>query len=429
MDSAFSHGRDDTAFTLMTGAFEIAGPGPGVSVASEWVRAAFCAPELDLGDRLLCEAGLAKADLCPGTRLPVQTMVTLFRSAAKIRGDADIGLHLGEVLVPRSLGLLGYIIENSHSMREAFGRSSRYSRLADTGGFGVVMDGSRVWIRFGTGHSRAPAEMFASCTVAIVRHLTGRDHQPLAVQFEHEQPKDLSEHERIFGLAPVFRCGEPGLAFDAKLLDIQLEQADPQLAHYLEHLADEVLQTLAPTASVESEVRRELACVIRTGESLGVDAISRRLGMSSRTLHRRLKDEGTSYRVISQCVRLDRAKRLLGQEGATMAEVAFMSGFSDASTFSRAFHQWAGEPPSAYALRARGQLPGPAAPSNREPLGGPNASGQPGTTVHSTDFGDGGGGAGRIRINNSDRSNGQLTGVLSPAWTTPCATVGKDKTK
>jgi AraC-like DNA-binding protein len=130
--------------------------------------------------------------------------------------------------------------------------------------------------------------------------------------------------------------------------------ADPVLASHLDLCADAILQALPAPGSVAAEVTASIARALLAGETPRVDRIARRMGLTTRTLHRRLSQEGSSYRDLRRDGQCKHAQELLRRESAPIDAIAARAGFSDASTFTRAFRLWTGQTPQAYRRGCRG---------------------------------------------------------------------------
>jgi AraC-like DNA-binding protein len=187
------------------------------------------------------------------------------------------------------------------------------------------------------------------------RAMTSRDLIPREVLFRHGAPPDTRAHEAFFRSPLRFDAPADEIRFDPSLLDAPLVQADAALAAYFQHHVDALLRRLAPPESVAGRLAAVLATETRSGPPT-LEAAAKRLGTSSRTLRRRLKDEGTSFHEVLDRARLELAKRYLKDPRMPLGEIGFLLGFSEPSAFHRAFKRWTGTTP----LEHRERPPGPA---------------------------------------------------------------------
>ena len=146
-------------------------PQGSVTIAASWVRAVIGAAERRgaRSERLLGAGGLTTEGLAAGTRVPFAAMTALWRVAAQETRDPDIGLHVGQAMTPRALGVVGYVLENSRSLRDAVDRCSRYGPVLDTGDFGVALEDGRLWVRFQSNGLHWVAEAAVASAVANPR--------------------------------------------------------------------------------------------------------------------------------------------------------------------------------------------------------------------------------------------------------------------
>jgi AraC-like DNA-binding protein len=153
-------------------------------------------------------------------------------------------------------------------------------------------------------------------------------------------------HRAYFRCEPTFDEATSWAEFDAALLDAPVAGADPALAAMLERHARDLVAGL-PTTSVADQVRALLAKDLAGGVPEASGA-AKKLGLSERSLHRKLRDERHSYQAIVDGVRRHLAERHLAERRLPITEIAFLLGFTEASSFHRAFRRWTGRTPAAY---------------------------------------------------------------------------------
>ena len=168
------------------------------------------------------------------------------------------------------------------------------------------------------------------------------------VFFVTPAPVSLELHQRLFGSATLhFASPIAGFRLSNAVLALPLSSARPSLARELRTRSDSQLAELAESGPIAVKVRE----LIRSGARSGVptaESVAGRLGLSLRTMSRRLEGEGTSYRALSHEARASIARDLLAENRFTVAEIAEKLGFSDTSSFQRAFRRWYGVAPTRY---------------------------------------------------------------------------------
>ena len=178
-----------------------------------------------------------------------------------------------------------------------------------------------------------------TCALALARAVTGRSIVPRRAWLAHPEPADSSAVRAVLGCSDlVFGAGDSGLVFDADALAAPVSGAPSSPA------ADGTLDLVA-------ELRLRLRPTLRQGPP-GVGILARALGMSTRTLQRRLGELGTSYGDVLDDLRRDLARLRLEQRNLSVAAAARQLGYSDSRAFIRAFRRWTGATPGAYQVRA-----------------------------------------------------------------------------
>jgi AraC-like DNA-binding protein len=177
--------------------------------------------------------------------------------------------------------------------------------------------------------------------VGAGRTATGIDWAPLEVRFAHAEPNNVCEHARFFSAPVRFACGENALVLPTPRLDTPCVRADPALLAVLDRYAADRLARAPQTHTLADRVRTTLAEQL-VGTEPGVARLAARLRMSVRTLNRTLAAEGTTYRALLDQLRHELAARNLADDRVSIAEIAFLLGFSELSSFYRAFKRWTG---------------------------------------------------------------------------------------
>jgi AraC-like DNA-binding protein len=176
--------------------------------------------------------------------------------------------------------------------------------------------------------------------------LSGKTVTPVAVRLERPEPVSSEPFSKVFRAQVRFGERENVLAFAACDLDERLPTGNAELARHNDEVVTRHLARIE-RVRVSSRLRRWFIDQLPAGEP-AEEAAARSLGMSLRNLQRRLEEEGTTYREALQEVRREMARSYLDEGHASVTEIAFLLGFGDASSFSRAFRRWTGLSPRAY---------------------------------------------------------------------------------
>lgn len=285
----------------------------------------------------------------PDARIPIEQETALWDEAARLAGDADFGLHTAERLRPGMFDVLDYVVRTAPTPREALERLARYNRLEhDAAVFALIDRGNvtRVEHRLGAvAQSRHAAELTIASLVVIGGQIAGASLPPLAVELRHAAPASTAEHVRVFGVLPRFGAEVNAIEWEARLLARPNPAADPVLGQLVMRHAEALLAARpAPATTYVERVRQLVVAQLGSGTAT-LPAIAKRLGMSERSLQRRLSAEQSTFDAVIDDVRRELALRYLADASIAVSEVAYLLGYSEPSPFHRAFRRWTGTTP------------------------------------------------------------------------------------
>ncbi len=289
----------------------------------------------------------------PDNRFPFSQVVALYEYGARLTGDDDFGLHVGERTNVKMFDIVGYAVANSQTLGDAFDRAVRYHTIWNDGaGFKLeIIEGlAHLAYRYADlngAECRQDSEMTMSLLIKFGRDVTGVDWTPRKVCFQHAAPPDTSEHARIFRSPVRFNMPAIEMVFEREILQLPLIAADPALCALLDRHAEELLAKLPRKGGLTDEVRHLLRQAINGGDA-SLEAISQQLNLSPRTLQRKLKEEHTSHQDLLDEMRRDLSVSYLREPEMAICEVAYLLGFSEPSAFHRAFRRWTGTTPREY---------------------------------------------------------------------------------
>ncbi len=283
-------------------------------------------------------------------RLPVGLVHEWLREAIEKSGDPELGLKAGALVTPGDVGVIDYVLSSAPTVSAAVAATCRYMRLLNEAlECRLDTDDGCAVLRM---EARAPLPAAAEDFMLAgyyTSHAWVRSILNLECWFMHAAPSDLGTYRRVFG-ETVLRFSSPcsGFAFSGEQLEQPLAEADGNLHVIVRRLADSLLAELpndngAFSDRVRSLLSRELAT-----PGLSTAWAARQLRMSVRTLARRLEVENTSFYTLLDEARHARALRLIGDGRLTLAEIAFVLGFSHVTSFHRAFRRWTGRTPADY---------------------------------------------------------------------------------
>jgi len=304
-------------------------------------------------ERLAAEAGIdlsrTSAGIGPGA------LAGVYEAAARLTGDAAFGLHLGERTAPRTYGLLGHLVANSRTLGEAVSNLASYQGLwSQAAGFRPDYGRGRVSLRYWQSEDLHPeqrrqeSEQMLCALITAIRSAVGVRLIPLEVRFEHAAPADSSEHARVFGCRLLFGARTTQLSLGKAMLDLPIPEADAGLARLVIKQAEMDLNRNLREAPWLQRIQSLAGSAIMGSGDLSLAAIASAAGVGPRTLQRRLRVEGRTWRILVDEVRVALARRLLEERRLSLAEIAFRLGYSQPSAFHRAFRRQTGMTPQAF---------------------------------------------------------------------------------
>jgi AraC-like DNA-binding protein len=300
----------------------------------------------------ISSALLDQLDATPlDARLPVVTGQELLRNVVELTGEQNLGLLAARETELGGFQVLEYAAASAPTWGAALQTLFRYSHLVNSAAdFRLERVGNKAHVIL---HSTVPLTRAGTDYQSAAFHVAvSRWQQPhvpeLEAWFPHPQPADVSEYRATFGAARlVFGASFCGFVFDAARLDTPLASNEPSLHGVLREHADRLLAEIAPAAGLLGEVRSHVLSTLR-GRPASATETAEKLGMTRRTLTRRLRQEGTSFTAVLDEARHRTAVHYLESTHHSIEDIAFLVGFSEPSPFVRAFRRWTGMAPMAY---------------------------------------------------------------------------------
>ncbi|QDG54658.1 AraC family transcriptional regulator [Persicimonas caeni] len=307
------------------------------------------------------QQALAAADLRPEqlatleAPIPFEAPIRLWQFMINARPAEPLGLMLAQTMRPDTFGLAGHLFRHSEDVEQVFERMARYQALIDPVldlRTSVEREGLRVEFHH---HPRVlelahPLEGMVGAAVHTLRDWLSAAVE-VQVHFAHAPLHPLDIYAEYLPAPVRFEQPANAVILPMELLSEPIADADPAVAGFLKRLAEERLDK-----RVDSPFRHRVAAVIEARLDdvlLAQEDVATDLGVSVRTMQRRLRDEDVTYTQIHDDVRRRLAERLLRDDDLAIFQIAERLGYAEAANFTRAFRRWTGESPAEFRERRR----------------------------------------------------------------------------
>jgi AraC-like DNA-binding protein len=286
----------------------------------------------------------------PEHRISVRNQIAFLEAAAEALHDDFLGLNLAKEFDCRDLGLLYYVMASSDTLGDALKRASRYSCITNEAIGLEYREGREPKLRLTySGIPRhADQHQIEFCIVAMVRVsrvLSGRHLVPERVSMIHARSEGISKFAGFLGEDVEFASKADEIAFPAASAEWALVDADPRLNKILLKTCEESLNhRKSKVAAFRTTVENTVAPLLPHGQA-HADVVAKKLGMSERTLARRLTEEGMTFNEVLQQLKASLAIRYLQEDAMPISRIAWLLGFEEASSFSHACRRWTGKSP------------------------------------------------------------------------------------
>jgi AraC-like DNA-binding protein len=287
----------------------------------------------------------------PEERLSVRSQITLLDEAAIALQDDSLGFTLARDFDPRALGLLYYVMASSQTLGDALKRVARYSQTTNEALVVRYREGNRLIINLSYSgvprHSdRHQIEFCMFGLLRIWRMLTGRKLVPQHFSFSHFRSEGISEMVRFVGTKVEFGAERDEFALAADAREFALIHSDSHLNDLLLKYCEAALSNRKRDKSqIRTRVENAISPLLPHGRAF-VEDVARSLGMSKRTLARKLSDEGLNFTEVLQQLRRDLAVQYLDDPKLHISKIAWLLGFNEVSAFTHACRRWTGKSPS-----------------------------------------------------------------------------------
>lgn len=293
----------------------------------------------------------------PEHTVAYETVGRIFDWCVRATRCEHFGLMIGERAGLSSLGPVGYLAQSAPNVAVAQRIIGEQLHVSDRGGIATIeRDGE--YVTFGYAIVAPSVECRSQILAAavaigfnILRSLCGPRWSATAVHFACTGPQKIARYRQFFQVTPRFDQAHSGILFPARWLSEPPPGADPVLHRMMRERIDELLaESPGGAENIVGRVQRALRTLVMQPHC-SINLASRQLGLPVRTLKRRLADAGTTFLELREQARYEIARQLLRDSRMSVSEVALGLGYSESSSFARAFARWAGVGPTEWRRR------------------------------------------------------------------------------
>ena len=303
---------------------------------------------------LLRGAGLANKDFAVRQdRISAAAQSLLLELASNALNDAALGFHLATEANPRQAGMLFYVASAAKTVSEALALFERYFRIVNEAVHLKLkrMPNKAVLQVSFVGLSRHRVQQNAEFGIAVIlralREAVGGNIRPIKVSFIGGRASSLREFERFYGCPVEFGASFDRLEFSVETLTLPLVTEDQNLLETLKPVCEAASRERGTRrGTLRAHLENEIQKVLPHGQMSKAN-IAKALGMSARTLSRRLADEHVTFAEVVDDLRRSLALQYLKDPGVSLSQIAWLLGYERATSFNHAFRRWTGRSPSA----------------------------------------------------------------------------------
>lgn len=272
--------------------------------------------------------------------------------ATELTGDDCLGLQAANFINPASLNALGFAWLASDSLYDALSRLVRYFDVIAEGSkvdLASVNDVCRLSIEYTWVSGRAAAQRmdaFWAGLLAMARLVTFDDLNPTRLQLRRPAPACVEAYHALFRCPIDFNAPKDIIEFARAEAHQPLPTANRALAHANDEVIRQYLARIG-VRDLPGQVKSRLLDTLPSGDCSEAQ-IARSLNISSRTLQRRLAEEGVSFKALLDEARRELAVQFIGERHFSVKETSYLLGFSEPANFSRAFRRWTGTSPTEF---------------------------------------------------------------------------------
>lgn len=309
-------------------------------------------------EELIHISGKSESELCDETCVVDNSVYShVIDKAVALSGDTFFGLHAGENLNNAAAGLIAQITQSCSTVKQALEYCCEFANLGcstlpmslqeEKSYYKVLINPQGNFAQEFPLAFRHTTDGVLAFTIKEFQSLTRQKHRPIAVYLPWEEPFKSEEYDRVFDCPVFYNKKEIALLLDKKDVEDKVISSDYSLLRVLVAHAEEKNASYLKKAGFASLVKQSVVKLVKP-EFPTIEMVAGHLNISKRTLQRKLSEENFTFKIIIDELRKDFALSYLKQADLTIAEIAYLLSYSDASSFTRSFKRWLGKSPKVY---------------------------------------------------------------------------------
>lgn len=294
----------------------------------------------------------------PENTLPFALAGNILGRCVELTGCRHLGLVMGQNLGLSVIGAVGLLAQSAPTVRHALVAATHHLHLHDRGAVSTLsVEADQAVLGYAVlAEMDKGAEVIPDLAMTISRNilaaLCGPTWRATEVRFAHAEPVDLAPYRKAFQAPLRFDAEVSAVMFPAKWLERAVASADPLMHRFMSERVREIAS--ASGSDFLDEARRVIHTAMFHADCSAA-TVAGRLGISGRTLNRRLRESGVTFMQLRDEMKKAEACRILESTRMSVGQVAAILGYSDDSAFSRAFKSWHGVGPARWRARRRGK--------------------------------------------------------------------------
>lgn len=309
-------------------------------------------------DELIALSGRSAADLCDEYCVIDDTRYNaVIERATEVTGDPFFGLHAGENMNLAAAGLIAQLTQTSATVKQALELCCEFANLGcsalpmqlieEQDRYKVTLTPTELWKKQSDVSVQHTAAGVIAFTIREFHSLTRMRHNPIAIRLTWSAPADSSEYLRVFGCPTHFNKPEIAVLLRKEHVEDSVITADYDLLRILVTYAEEKSAKIKQEQGFSALVKQSVIRLVKP-EFPTIEHVAGHLNLSPRTLQRRLKDEGCTYKQLIDELKKEFALSYLKRPDLSIADIAYLLHYADTSAFVRSFKRWTGSTPNKY---------------------------------------------------------------------------------